>query len=57
MTAENFIAANKGPVEEVANVLVERKDVYGDELVELLNQQRFVQPEIDLSKEETWPRL
>src|SRR5918911_1947940 len=51
VTAENFVAANKEPVEAIANALVERRELYGDELVRLLDAQTFREPELDYSKE------
>jgi ATP-dependent Zn protease len=57
VTAENFVAANKDSVETIANALVERRELYGDELVRLLEAQEFRQPELDYSKESTWPVL
>ena len=37
--------------------VVERRELYGDELVRLLEAQEFRQPELDYAKEETWPVL
>jgi hypothetical protein len=44
-------------VETIADHLVARKELYGDELIDLLNSVGLKDPEIDLSKEETWPTL
>jgi len=55
VTAENFIRFNKDKVENVAEVLIQKGEIYGDELVALLNAQHFEKPEIDWTKEETWP--
>jgi cell division protease FtsH len=57
VTAENFVRHNKDKVEHVANVLVDKSEIYGDELLHLLDQQRFEKPELDYAKEETWPVL
>jgi ATP-dependent Zn protease len=57
VTAENFIAANKDAVERIAEAVIEKGELYGDELVHLLDQQNLRKPEIDWSKEETWPRI
>jgi ATP-dependent Zn protease len=57
VTAENFIAANKEAVARVADVVVEKGELYGDELVRLLDSQNLKQPEIDWTKEETWPQI
>jgi cell division protease FtsH len=55
--AENFIAANKGSVETIANAVIEKREIFGDELVELLNNVELNKPTIDYAKEETWPRI
>ena len=57
VTAENFVAANKEPVEAIANALVDRRELYGDELVRLLEAQEFREPELDYGDESTWPRV
>ena len=41
----------------IADTLVERKELYGDELVGLLDSCKLKKPEIDLTAEETWPTL
>jgi ATP-dependent Zn protease len=55
VTAYNFIRVNKDKVEAVANELVEKREIYGDAITELLDAQKFVKPEIDWTKDETWP--
>jgi ATP-dependent Zn protease len=57
VTAYNLILANKDKVENVANAVIERKEIYGDDLMRLLDAQHFVKPEIDWTAEETWPNL
>jgi ATP-dependent Zn protease len=57
VTAYNFVRANKEEVSRVADTLVERREIYGDELIAMLNAQRFKKPEIDWTKDETWPRM
>jgi cell division protease FtsH len=57
VTAYNLIRANREAVSQIADVLVERREFYGDEVVELLNGAQLVKPELDLTKEETWPAL
>jgi hypothetical protein len=37
--------------------VVARRELYGDELVDLLNSAQLKEPVIDLSKEESWPTL
>jgi ATP-dependent Zn protease len=57
VTAENFVAANKDSVSAIASALVDRRELYGDELVRLLEAQDFRKPELDYADESTWPRL
>jgi ATP-dependent Zn protease len=57
VTAYNFIRENKAEVERLADVLVEKRELYGDELIETLDGQNFRKPVIDYSKDETWPRM
>jgi ATP-dependent Zn protease len=57
VTAYNFIRENKAEVERLADVLVEKRELYGDELIETLDAQNFRKPVIDYSKDETWPRM
>jgi ATP-dependent Zn protease len=55
--AVNLVAANRDAVEAIATRLAERRELYGDELVELLDEQQLVAPHLDYTKEETWPRM
>jgi len=57
VTAENFIRANREAVERIANAVVAKQELYGDDLVQLLAQQNLRKPEIDWSKEEIWPQM
>jgi len=55
VTAYATVAANRRPVEKVAEELIQRKEMHGDEVVDLLNSVKLVKPEIDLLEEQTWP--
>jgi cell division protease FtsH len=55
VTAHNFVAANKEAVERVAHVVMEKGEIYGDQLTELLDSVGLQKPALDLLKEETWP--
>ena len=57
VTAENFIEANRAAVERIAEAVIDKGELYGDELVGLLERQGLTKPEIDWTKEETWPRI
>jgi hypothetical protein len=36
---------------------MERKEIYGDDLVRLLDAQHFVKPDIDWTDEAVWPQI
>jgi cell division protease FtsH len=55
--AYNTMSQNKDAVEKVANVLVERKEIHGDDVVDLLNGVNLQPAKIDYLEERTWPRL
>ncbi|MGH3105108.1 MAG: AAA family ATPase [Gaiellaceae bacterium] len=55
--AHHLMAHNRDAVEKIADTLVERKELYGNELIELLEQSKLEIPTIDLLEEKTWPRI
>jgi ATP-dependent Zn protease len=55
--AHTFVLHNRAAIEQIADVVVERRELYGDELVELLQSVGLERPDVDLTKEESWPRL
>ncbi len=57
MRAHHLVAANRDAVEHIADVLVERREMHGDEVLELLESANLKVPEIDLTKDESWPTL
>jgi ATP-dependent Zn protease len=57
LAAHHLIEANRGAVAAVADKLVERRELHGDEVVHLLEAQKLTLPEVDLTKDETWPKL
>jgi hypothetical protein len=57
VTAENFITANKEAVERIAEAVIDKGELYGDELVHLLDRQNLKKPELDWTKEEIWPQI
>jgi ATP-dependent Zn protease len=57
VTAHNFVEHNRASVEKIAEAVIDKQELYGDELVRLLDQANLEKPEIDLSKEESWPKL
>jgi ATP-dependent Zn protease len=57
ITAVCLIAHNRDQVAHIADVLVERKELYGDEVVDLLNAAGLEAPVIDITDETIWPKL
>jgi hypothetical protein len=57
MKAHHLIVHNKDSVEHIANVVIEKKEIYGDELVTLLNGANLQIPAVDLTDESVWPVL
>jgi ATP-dependent Zn protease len=57
LSAHHLIEHNKAAVEQIANVVIERKELHGNELVRLLNRANLEIPTVDLTKEESWPAI
>jgi ATP-dependent Zn protease len=57
VTAYTLISTNRPAVEEIAETLIERKEMYGDEVVDLLGSVGLVRPQIDLMDDRTWPAV
>jgi ATP-dependent Zn protease len=57
MKAHHLILHNKDSVERIANVVIEKKEIYGDELITLLNGANLQIPAVDLTDESVWPVL
>jgi ATP-dependent Zn protease len=57
VTAHNLIAFNKEKVEQIAEVLVERREMHGDEVVDLLERAQLKVPEIDVLDDSAWPKV
>ncbi|HET8528984.1 MAG TPA: AAA family ATPase [Gaiellaceae bacterium] len=55
-TAVYFVEQNKDKVAKIADELVEKREIYGDDLLELLDAQQLVKPEIDWTKDASWPQ-
>jgi cell division protease FtsH len=55
--AHNLMRHNKDAVEKIADTLMEKKEIFGDELVRLLNTQKLTKPEIDWTEEAAWPQI
>ena len=57
MAAHLLVAANREAVENVAQAVIAKGEIYGNELVALLDAQNLQIPTADLTKDETWPKL
>ena len=57
MSAHHLMAHNKEKIEKIADELTARREIYGDELVELLERQQLEVPVVDYADEKTWPRI
>jgi hypothetical protein len=55
--AYHLVDSNRPGVERVADELMERKEMYGDEVVRLLDSVELKVPEVDLNEESAWPRM
>ena len=57
VAAQCLIEANRDKVEAIAQTLIDRRELHGDEVVDLLDRHALSRPEIDLSDDANWPKL
>jgi ATP-dependent Zn protease len=57
VTAHNLVKENREGVEQIADEVVARREIYGDELLDLLNGVKLKKPKIELMEENAWPTL
>jgi ATP-dependent Zn protease len=57
VTAYALMAANRSSLEAIADTLIERKELHGDEVGELLERAGLTRPELDLRDPATWPSV
>ena len=57
MKAHHLILFNKDKVDDIAKVVIQKKEIYGDELVKLLNGANLQIPDVDLTDDKAWPKL
>lgn len=55
ITARCTIRANREAVAKIADVLVERKELHGDEVLQLLDAANLKAPVIDITDDSIWP--
>jgi len=51
------IRANREQTSHIADVLIERGELHGDEVVDLLRDSNLTPPDIDLLDDATWPKV
>ncbi len=57
VAAYNLVVHNRDAVEHIADVLAARRELFGDELLNLLDESKITIPEVDLSEETAWPTM
>jgi ATP-dependent Zn protease len=57
VAAYNLVLHNREAVEHIADVLAARRELFGDELLNLLDEAKITIPEVDLSEESSWPTM
>ncbi|MFZ0089209.1 MAG: AAA family ATPase [Solirubrobacteraceae bacterium] len=57
VTAYALMDSNRDGLEKIATTLVERKELHGDEVGELLDSVELSRPDLDLMNPATWPRV
>lgn len=53
--AYSLIATNRAAIERIADELMERREMHGDEVGDLLDSVGLVRPQVDLYDDATWP--
>jgi cell division protease FtsH len=54
--AYHLIDQNRAAVEKIANTLIARRELYGDELIGILNDAHLRKPDLDVTSEAIWPQ-
>jgi ATP-dependent Zn protease len=57
VAAHNLVVANRAAIEHIADVLSARRELFGDELLNLLDEAKITIPDVDLSEESSWPTM
>jgi len=57
LAAHWFIEANREAVERIADTLIERREMHGDEVIEMLDRVGLKMAEVDLLDYSRWPKL
>jgi ATP-dependent Zn protease len=57
VTAYNAVGHNRRQIEQIAEELIERKELHGDEVVDLLDRVGITKPDIDYLDPKAWPKI
>jgi cell division protease FtsH len=57
VAAYNCVDQNRRQVEQIADALIERKEMHGDEVVDLLERVGIRKPDIDYLDPKAWPKI
>ncbi len=57
VTAYALMVSNRPAIAQIADTLIDRKEMHGDEVVDLLNSVGLQRPDIDLMNDRTWPTV
>jgi cell division protease FtsH len=57
VTAYTLMVSNRPAIAQIADTLIDRKEMHGDEVVDLLNSVGLQRPDIDLMNDRTWPTV
>jgi ATP-dependent Zn protease len=57
LTAHAFVDHNRQGIEKIADAVVEKREIYGDELLELLESAKLRAPELQPADANAWPNL
>ncbi|MFN8224205.1 MAG: AAA family ATPase [Gaiellales bacterium] len=55
VTAHNLMTGNREAVERISQAVMEKREIFGDELLELLDSAAITIPEVDYEDESAWP--
>ena len=57
VTAYALMTSNREQIERIADTLIDRKEMHGDEVIDLLNSVGLHRPNVDLMDDRTWPTV
>jgi len=57
VNAYNLVLHNKDAISKIADELAERRELFGDDLVQVLDRAQLELPPVDLAKEDSWPKM